>query len=98
MLKIWWIWKIEIWSKELVDGHETVLYKPGALFLLGEGGGEGGEVNPLVVFTHFPTHFNRYTPFYTTSNFTFIHVYPCLNLHVREEISGYLVGIASHPR
>ena len=21
MLKIWWIWKIEIWSEELVDGY-----------------------------------------------------------------------------
>ena len=42
MLKIWLIWKIEIRSKELVDGHETVLYKPGALFLWGEGGKGGG--------------------------------------------------------
>ena len=36
--------------------------------------------------------------FNTTSNFTFIHVYPCLNLRVSEEILGYFVGIASHPR
>ena len=23
-MKIWWIWKIEIWSEELVDGYQTV--------------------------------------------------------------------------
>ena len=34
MLKIWWIWKIEIWSEELVDGYQTVPYEPG-LFLEG---------------------------------------------------------------
>ena len=39
MLKIWWILKVEIWSEELVDGHQTVPYQPGAFFL---GGGEGG--------------------------------------------------------
>ena len=32
VLKIWWIWKIEFWSEELIDGHQTVPYKPGALF------------------------------------------------------------------
>ena len=32
MLQIWGIWKIEIWSEELIDGHETVPYQPGALF------------------------------------------------------------------
>ena len=31
MLKIWSIWKIEIWSEELVDGYQTVPYQPGAL-------------------------------------------------------------------
>ena len=29
MLKIWWIWKIEIWSVELADGYQTVPYQPG---------------------------------------------------------------------
>ena len=46
MLKIWWIWKIEIWSEELKDGHQTVPYQPGALFW---------GVNCLIVF---PTHFS----------------------------------------
>ena len=32
MLKIWWIWKIEIWSEELLDGHQTVPYQLGVLF------------------------------------------------------------------
>ena len=32
MLKIWLIWKTEIWSEELVDGHQTVPFQPGALF------------------------------------------------------------------
>ena len=32
MLKIWWIRKIEIWSEELVDGHQTVPYQPEAFF------------------------------------------------------------------
>ena len=45
MLKIWWILKIVIWSEELVDGHQTVSYQPGALslsfFFFGGGGGEG---------------------------------------------------------
>ena len=27
MMKIWWIWKIEIWSEEFVDGHQTVPYQ-----------------------------------------------------------------------
>ena len=39
MLKIWWISNIEIWSEELVDGHQTVSYQ--ALFW---------GVNCLVVF------------------------------------------------
>ena len=47
MLKIWWIWKIEIWSEELVDGYQTVPYEPGAFF--------GGGVYCLVVFQ---TYFN----------------------------------------
>ena len=46
MLKIWWILKIEIWSEELIDRHQTVPYKPGILFR---------GVNCLVVS---PTHFN----------------------------------------
>ena len=46
MLKIWRIWKIEIWSEELVDGHQTAVpYQPGALFFEG-GGGKG--INFLV--------------------------------------------------
>ena len=36
MLKIWWIWKIEIWSEELVDGYQTVPYQPGALIWGGQ--------------------------------------------------------------
>ena len=32
MLKIWRIWKIEIWIEELVDGHHTVPYQPGSVF------------------------------------------------------------------
>ena len=58
MLKIWWIWKIEIWSEEVVDGHRIVPYQPGASFFSVEGGGGGGwkvGVNYPVVF---PTHFN----------------------------------------
>ena len=46
MLKIWWIWKIEVWSEELVDGHQTAPYQVGALFW---------GLNCLVGF---PTHFN----------------------------------------
>ena len=33
---IWWIWKIEIWSEELVDGYQTVPYEPEALFRGGQ--------------------------------------------------------------
>ena len=44
MLKIWWIWKIEIWSEELVDGYQTVPYEPGALF---GGGLLSGSVSNL---------------------------------------------------
>ena len=36
MLKIWWIWKIEIWSEELVDEYQTVPYQPGALIWGGQ--------------------------------------------------------------
>ena len=45
MLKIWRIWKIEIWSEELVHGYQTVPYQPGALF----GGGQlsGSVSNPF---------------------------------------------------
>ena len=32
MLQICWTWKIEIWSEELVDGYQTVPYKPGTVF------------------------------------------------------------------
>ena len=46
ILKTWWIWKVENWSEELVDGHQTVPYQPGAFFW---------GVNCLVVF---PTHVN----------------------------------------
>ena len=45
MLKIWWICKIEIWSEELVDGHQTVPYQPGALCL-------------VVFLTHFNPNFS----------------------------------------
>ena len=47
MLKIWRIWKIEIWSEELVDLYQTVPYQPGALplfFWEGEGKGEGSTL------------------------------------------------------
>ena len=36
MLKIWWIWKIEIWSEELVDAYQIVRYQPGALIWGGQ--------------------------------------------------------------
>ena len=36
MWKIWRIWKIEIWSEELVDGYQTAPYQPGALFWGGQ--------------------------------------------------------------
>ena len=49
-LKIWWIWKIEIRSEELVDGYQTVPYQPGALFFGGRGGagGEGSQLSGSV--------------------------------------------------
>ena len=47
MLKIWWIWKIEIWSEELVDGYQTVPYQPGALF---GGGLLSGSVSKWIHF------------------------------------------------
>ena len=34
MLKIWWIWKFEIWSEELIDGHHGRVH----LIWQGEGG------------------------------------------------------------
>ena len=45
MLKILWISKIEIWSEELIDGHQIVPYEPGALFR----GGQlcGSVLNPF---------------------------------------------------
>ena len=46
MLKTWWIWKIEISSEELVDGHQTVPYQPEAPFF--GGGGEGGQLSGSV--------------------------------------------------
>ena len=49
MLKIWWIWKIEIWSEDLIDGHQIVPYEPGALF---RGGQLSGSVlNPFKSLT-----------------------------------------------
>ena len=48
MLKIWWIWKIEIWSEELVDGHQTVPYQPGALFFSLRGEGDGDQLSGSV--------------------------------------------------
>ena len=47
MLKMWWIWKIEIWCEELVDGYQTVPYQPGALIW-------GGQLNYTLNFT--PIH------------------------------------------
>ena len=46
MLQIWWIWKIEIWSEELVNRYQTVCYQPGALIW-------GGQLSP--------THLNQKT-------------------------------------
>ena len=46
VLKIWWIWKIDIWSEELVDGHQTVPYQPKLSFW---------GLSCLLVFS---THFN----------------------------------------
>ena len=36
LIKIWWIWKNEIWSEELIDGYQTVSYQAGALFWGGQ--------------------------------------------------------------
>ena len=46
MLKIWWIWTIEIWCEELhvVDGYQTVPYQPEALIW---GGQQSGSVSNL---------------------------------------------------
>ena len=63
MSKIWWIWKIEIWSEELIDGYQTVLYQPGALYW-------GGQLSGSVSYS-----FQSSIPFNITSNFTPIHVY-----------------------
>ena len=55
--------EIEIWSEDLVDGHQTIPYQPGALFW-----------GSLVVF---PTHFNPNSSlFKITSNFIPIRIYP----------------------
>ena len=32
MLKIWWIWKNEIWSEELVDGQQKSHHQVGRSF------------------------------------------------------------------
>ena len=77
MLKIWRIWKIEIWSEELVDGHQTVPYNLGLSFR---------GVNCLVVF---PTHFH--TVMILTVSFHQIHSYsgvlrtPALMLHRKRD-------------
>ena len=75
--------EIEIWSEELVDGHQTIPYQPGALssffFFWGGGGGGGVGVNCLVVFQ---THSNLNT---SLSNFIPIHVYPALSKHRRHD-------------
>ena len=65
MLKIQWIWKIEFWSEELVDGYQTVHYQPGALIWGGRL--SGGVSNPFK---------SQQFPFNNTSNFTPLHVYP----------------------
>ena len=49
MLKIRWIWKIEIWSEKLVDGHQINSPVPTwALFFLVGGGGERGQLSGSV--------------------------------------------------
>ena len=68
MLKIWWIWKIEIWSEELVDRYQTFPYQPGALIWGGQLSGSVSNpfnsINSLLIITW---------------NFTPIHVYPRLH-------------------
>ena len=64
MLKIWWIWKIEIWSEELVDGYQTVPYEPGALF---GGGLLSGSVSNFILIQTIP--FQYYFKF---------HLYSCV--------------------
>ena len=59
MLKIWRIGKIEIWSEELVDGHQKVPYQPKALF---------AGVNYLIVFP------NNSLLMFLQLSFTPIHV------------------------
>ena len=97
MLKIWCIWKTEIWSEELVDGHQTVPYQLGALFW---------GVNCLVVF---PIHFNPISFLFLifpnflilnisniTSDFTPVQVYRRLNLRwfsVRTAQSQYPINV-----
>ena len=73
-MKTSWVWTIEIWSEELVDGHQAVPYQPGALLFLGGG---GGGINCLVVF---PTHFNpnNFLLILLQIYFTPIQVYPRL--------------------
>ena len=51
LMQIWWVWKIEIWSEELVDWHQTVSHQPG---------GSLAGVNCLVAF---PAHFNLHNSF-----------------------------------
>ena len=49
MLKIWWIWKIGIWSEELVDGYKTVAYQAGVLCCGGQLSGSVSN-NPCSLF------------------------------------------------
>ena len=78
MLKIWWIWKIEIWSEEVVDGYQTVPYEPGALF----GGGllSGSVSNSNLILT---IPFQYYFKFHSFS------CVPRLNRLDREEMKRW---------
>ena len=60
MLKIWWIWQIEIWSDKLVDGYQTVHFQPGALFWGVQLSGSVSKQIPLMLL-QIPLLF-RYTP------------------------------------
>ena len=65
--KIRWIWKIEIWSEELVDGYQTVLSNLGLSF---------GLTSCLAMI---PTHFNpNNSLLIIVQSFTPIHVHPRL--------------------
>ena len=46
-VEIWWIWKIEILSEELIGGYQTVRYQPGALIWGGQLSGTGSVSNPF---------------------------------------------------